>query len=62
MKPENQDVHMIMQVHDELVFEVPEQKVASVKQQVCQLMEQAAQLDVPLLVEAGHGNNWQQAH
>ncbi|GGA63339.1 DNA polymerase I [Neiella marina] len=61
-QPENSDIKMIMQVHDELVFEVPESKLEATKTQLCQLMESAASLDVPLLVEAGSGDNWQQAH
>ncbi|MGO1792000.1 MAG: DNA polymerase I [Oceanisphaera sp.] len=56
------DVRMIMQVHDELIFEIREDKVAEFKQQICELMEQAASIDVPLLVEAGEGDNWDQAH
>lgn len=56
------DVRMIMQVHDELIFEIREDKVAEFKQQICKLMEQAASIDVPLLVEAGEGDNWDQAH
>ncbi|MGO1616474.1 MAG: DNA polymerase I, partial [Oceanisphaera sp.] len=55
------DVRMIMQVHDELIFEIREDKVAEFKQQICKLMEQAASIDVPLLVEAGEGDNWDQA-
>lgn len=53
---------MIMQVHDELVFEVDADKVSSVKQQLIELMAKSAQLDVPLLAEAGDGDNWDQAH
>jgi DNA polymerase I len=53
---------MIMQVHDELVFEVDADKVDSVQQQLVALMAKAAQLDVPLLAEAGSGDNWDQAH
>ncbi|NLJ92858.1 MAG: DNA polymerase I [Aeromonadales bacterium] len=56
------EVQMLMQVHDELVFEIREDKVATFKQQICDIMEQAATLDVPLLVEAGEGDNWDQAH
>lgn len=56
------EVKMLMQVHDELVFEIREDKVALFKQQICDIMEQAATLDVPLLVEAGEGDNWDQAH
>ena len=53
---------MIMQVHDELVFEVDADKVEATKQQLVDLMAQAANLDVPLLAEAGDGDNWDQAH
>lgn len=53
---------MIMQVHDELVFEVDADKVAQTKQQLTELMAQAAKLDVPLLAEAGDGDNWDEAH
>lgn len=55
-------VAMIMQVHDELVFEVETTSVAGVTEQLTQLMATAAQLDVPLVAEAGHGDNWDQAH
>jgi DNA polymerase-1 len=53
---------MIMQVHDELVFEVPENEMATVREQVLALMTNAATLAVPLLVESGVGNNWDEAH
>lgn len=53
---------MIMQVHDELVFEVDADKVDSVKQDIVDLMAKAATLDVPLLAEAGVGDNWDEAH
>ncbi|MCB1689404.1 MAG: DNA polymerase I [Halioglobus sp.] len=56
------DTHMIMQVHDELVFEVPTGDVEPVREHICQLMSEAAELSVPLLVEAGVGNNWDEAH
>ncbi|PSJ45357.1 DNA polymerase I [Zobellella endophytica] len=56
------EVRMLMQVHDELVFEIREDKVDAYKEQIRTLMEQAATLDVPLLVEAGVGDNWDQAH
>lgn len=56
------EVRMLMQVHDELVFEIREDKVAEFKQKICELMEHAASIDVPLLVEAGEGDNWDQAH
>jgi DNA polymerase-1 len=53
---------MIMQVHDELVFEVAEDSVGDVQAKVLELMESAAELDVPLKVDAGSGNNWDEAH
>jgi DNA polymerase-1 len=53
---------MIMQVHDELVFEVDADKAEQLKSKVCQLMADAAKLDVTLLAEAGIGDNWDQAH
>ena len=56
------DAKMIMQVHDELVFEVAEGQVEAFKVKVIAVMEQAASLDVPLIVEAGMGINWDQAH
>ena len=59
---DNKDSKMIMQVHDELVFEVPEAAAAGFAEKVVELMEGAAELSVPLLVEAGIGANWDEAH
>ena len=56
------DAQMIMQVHDELVFEVQEADVDAFSQKIHLLMEGAANLDVPLLVEVGVGDNWDEAH
>ena len=56
------DVRMIMQVHDELVFEIRENKLVEHQNKIISLMEQAVQLDVPLIVEAGVGENWDEAH
>ena len=53
---------VILQVHDELVLEVREDQLQQVREMVCQLMSEAAELSVPLLVEAGVGNNWDEAH
>lgn len=53
---------IIMQVHDELVLEVPQVELELVREAVPRLMSQAASLRVPLLVEAGVGPNWEQAH
>ena len=53
---------LIMQVHDELVLEVPEAELDLVKTMLPQLMQNVAKLDVPLLAEVGVGNNWEAAH
>ncbi|EPZ7320940.1 DNA polymerase I [Vibrio mimicus] len=55
-------VKLLMQVHDELVFEVEESSLSGIESKVQQLMESAAELAVPLVAEAGHGDNWEQAH
>lgn len=53
---------MIMQVHDELVFEVPQQEISTVQQIVQNEMENALRLDVPIRVDIGIGDNWLDAH
>ncbi|MCU8237315.1 DNA polymerase I [Vibrio vulnificus] len=58
----NGRVKLLMQVHDELVFEVEESCLTEIESKVQQLMESAARLNVPLVAEAGHGDNWDQAH
>ncbi|MGP8308065.1 DNA polymerase I [Vibrio sp. YIC-376] len=55
-------VKILMQVHDELVFEVEESSLFEIESKVQKLMESAAELKVPLVAEAGHGDNWDQAH
>ncbi|WP_165312611.1 DNA polymerase I [Vibrio ziniensis] len=55
-------VKLLMQVHDELVFEVEETALSEIESKVRELMESAASLQVPLVAEAGHGDNWDQAH
>ncbi|WP_332405418.1 DNA polymerase I [Vibrio metschnikovii] len=55
-------VKLLMQVHDELVFEVQESALSEIESKVQELMESAAQLNVPLVADAGHGNNWDEAH
>ncbi|HFR4115456.1 TPA: DNA polymerase I [Yersinia enterocolitica] len=55
-------VRVIMQVHDELVFEVHESVLESAEQKIRELMEQSMQLAVPLKVDVGVGYNWDQAH
>ena len=62
LQDEQQDARIIMQVHDELVLEVAEQHVSTISDRVCELMSGAAALAVPLLVEAGVGDNWDEAH
>ena len=56
------DIAMIMQVHDELVFEVRSEKVAFYSELIKTQMEIAADLVVPLIVEVGQGTNWDEAH
>ena len=56
------DAKVILQVHDELVLEVREDQVEALKTGLLPLMSGAAALDVPLLVEAGVGDNWDEAH
>lgn len=56
------DIKMIMQVHDELVFEVAEKDMQAVKPHIEQLMESALALNVPLIVDIGEGDNWDEAH
>jgi DNA polymerase-1 len=53
---------MIMQVHDELILEVPEHELKQVTEGLAQRMENAASLKVPLVVDVGVGNNWDEAH
>ncbi len=55
-------VRMIMQVHDELVFEVAEDFVSPARDKIVQIMESAAELQVSLQVDVGIGNNWDEAH
>ena len=56
------DAWMVMQVHDELVFEVAEAQVGAFIEQVKERMQAAAELSVPLIVEAESGANWDEAH
>ena len=61
--PEHGDAaRIIMQVHDELVLEVAEDQVERISSRLCASMSSAAELSVPLLVEAGSGANWDEAH
>jgi DNA polymerase-1 len=56
------DARLMMQVHDELVFEVADDAVASLSEKVAALMSDIGWLDVPLVVEVGTGDNWDEAH
>lgn len=62
LKDEKLASKLIMQVHDELVLEVPDNELELVKTQLPLLMQHVAKLDVPLLAEVGVGNNWESAH
>jgi DNA polymerase-1 len=62
LKAEEPGARLIMQVHDELVVEVPEDRTASVGAGVARIMEGSAQLRVPLRVDRGVGANWDEAH
>ena len=62
LRDEKVDARVIMQVHDELVLEVKKSAVKTVSDKLRQLMVEAGSLEVPLEVEIGVGNNWQEAH
>ncbi|TFW31047.1 DNA polymerase I [Duganella callida] len=62
LEAEKLGTRMIMQVHDELVLEVPDAELELIKQKLPELMAGVAQLKVPLIAEVGVGSNWDQAH
>ncbi len=62
VETEQPRVCMVMQVHDELVFEIAEADVDKSNRQIKEMMTSAAQLDVPLIVDIGVGDNWDEAH
>ncbi|MES1987418.1 MAG: DNA polymerase I [Pseudomonadota bacterium] len=62
LRDEKLQTKLIMQVHDELVLEVPDSELELVKQRLPELMQNVAKLDVPLLAEVGVGSNWESAH
>jgi DNA polymerase-1 len=62
MEKENWQSKMLLQVHDELVFDVPKEEVEALSAMVKEEMENAFSLEVPLLVEVGMGENWLEAH
>jgi DNA polymerase-1 len=59
---DNQDIKMIMQVHDELIFEVKKDFAPEALEQVINIMESAVKLDIPVIVDANQGTNWNEAH
>ncbi|MFO7765466.1 MAG: DNA polymerase I [Pelovirga sp.] len=62
LRKEQLQARMLLQVHDELVFEVPESEREYVAELICREMEDAVSLDLPLKVELGSGRNWAEAH
>jgi DNA polymerase-1 len=62
LQSQRDDARMIMQVHDELVFEVRDDRIAQIESGVRERMAAAAALAVPLVVDVGVGNNWDEAH
>ncbi len=56
------DIKMVMQVHDELVFEVEESVLTASTSELCRIMQDIAELKVPLVVDTGSGKNWALAH
>jgi DNA polymerase-1 len=56
------EVKMIMQVHDELIFEAPKKRSKEVLQIMKKMMEDAVKLDIPLIADAAIGDNWNEAH
>ena len=62
LKQKNMKTKMLLQVHDELVFEVPEAELETAKQLIKTQMENVVQLSVPLIVDIGVGKNWKEAH
>jgi DNA polymerase-1 len=62
LKDNNKKSRMLLQVHDELIFEIHESELDEVPKKIEELMESAFEMDVPLKVEAGIGENWLEAH
>lgn len=62
LKEANLKAKMLLQVHDELIFEVPEDELEKTSELVRHVMENVVDLDVPLIAEAGHGQSWAEAH
>ena len=62
LSAEMKEVKMIMQVHDELIFEAPEEIAEETLALVKKMMEETAKLDIPLIADAQIGANWNEAH
>jgi DNA polymerase-1 len=62
LKESDANAKMIMQVHDELVLEVKSDQAETIKQDIVKIMESTVDLSIPLIVDAGIGNNWDEAH
>jgi DNA polymerase-1 len=62
LKAEGLQTKMVMQVHDELVLDVPQQELEQIRMKLPSLMCDVAALKVPLVAEVGVGPNWEQAH
>ena len=62
LSEQNFKTKMILQIHDELLFEVPDEEIGDVKDLVLSEMENALPLDVPVVVEWGVGESWYHAH
>jgi DNA polymerase-1 len=62
LRKENLQSRMLLQVHDELLFEVPESEIEKMRDMVREEMENAVSLDIPLKVDIGAGKNWAEAH
>ena len=62
LRSEQSQTRVIMQVHDELVFEIPNDDVEPASEMIVEKMQSAAKLSVPLIVDVGVGDNWDEAH
>lgn len=62
LKKNEVDAHLMMQVHDELVFEVAEKDLDQTIPQIKKAMEEPVSLSIPLVVDIGVGDNWDEAH
>ena len=58
----NQDTKMLLQIHDELIFETPKTNAEEVLKLVKDMMEKAVILEIPLIADAAIGSNWNEAH